>query len=66
MTEPAVYLSLVARRGATPEDMALAACRMASGLVGVRLEVNGSDLLVTGADVPDLVAERVRRALRKS
>lgn len=66
MTEPAVYVSLVARQGAKPEDVALAACRMASGLVGVRLEVNGADLIVTGADVPDLVAERVRRALRRS
>lgn len=64
MTEPAVYLKLVTRHGASPEDVALAACRMASGLVGVRLEVNGADVLVTGADVPDLVAERVRRALR--
>jgi len=66
VTEPAVWLRLVTRQGAKPEDVALAACRMASGLVGVRLEVNGTDLLVTGADVPDLVAERVRRALRKS
>lgn len=66
MTEPAVYLNLVARQGAKPEDVALAACRMASGLVGVRLEIYGTDVVVSGADVPDLVAERVRRASRRS
>lgn len=64
MTEPAVYVSLVARQGAKPEEVALAACRLASGLVGVRLEVGHVEVLVTGTDVPDLVAERVRRALR--
>ena len=64
MTGPAVYLELVAAAGAKPEDVALAACRMASGLVGVHLQFNGAEVLVSGADVPDLVAERVRRALR--
>lgn len=64
MTEPAVWLRLVTRQGAKPEDVALAACRMASGLVGVYLAIGGSEVRVTGADVPDLVAERVRRALR--